>query len=116
MAGARAWAGPDRTGGPIDEVFAGLRGEFRDLVIERLVGTYPADDDNVFWLSLGPSPRFRGGESVQVDTGTDGWPPFLLEGERERSEYVETSDAPEALAILVNWLRRRAGETSEGGR
>jgi hypothetical protein len=115
MAGARAWTADDRTGGPIDEIFAGLRGEFRDLEIERLVGTYPADDDNVFWLSLGPSPRFRGAESVQVDTGNHGRPPFLLEGERQRGEYVETIDPPEALAILVNWLRRRAGGTSAAG-
>src|SRR6266480_2683470 len=104
MAGARAWTSDDRTGGPIDEMFARLRSEFRELVIERLVGTYPADDDNVFWLSLGPSPRFRGGESVQLDTWPDGRPPFLLEGEQQRGEYVKTSDPLEALAILVKWL------------
>jgi hypothetical protein len=115
MAGARPWTPDDRTGGPIDEVFAGLRAEFRVLVIERFVGTYPAADDNVFWLSLGPSPRFRGGESVQVDTWPDGRPPFLLEGERQRGEYLETSDAPQVLATLVDWLRRRAGRTAQAG-
>jgi hypothetical protein len=115
MAGARTWKADDRTGGPIDEIFAGLRAEFRDLVIERLLDTYPTDDDNVFWLSLGSSPRFRGGESAQVDTETDGRPPFLLEGEQQRGEYMEATNPSEALGILVNWLRRRAGETSQAG-
>jgi hypothetical protein len=113
MAGARMWGARDRTGGPIDEVFADLRGEFPDLVIERLVGTYPADDDNVFWLSIGPSLRFRGKESLQVDTYPGGRPPFLMEGERQRGEYSEAKNAPDALALLRNWLQRRATGSSQ---
>lgn len=109
MAGARTWSADDRTGGPVDDVFTGLRQKFSDLVIERLVGTYPADDDNVFWLSIGPSPRLQGEESVQLDTNADGRPPFLLEGEQHVGEYVETHDVQEALAVLKEWLRRRSG-------
>lgn len=115
MAGARVWSADDCTGGPIDEVFAGLRREFPDLAIERLVGTHPADDDNVFWISVRLSPRFRGWESVQVDTYPGGRPPFLLEGDRHLlegdrkiDEYVNVGDPTDALLILTERLRRRS--------
>ena len=108
MAGARVWSADDRTGGPIDEVFTDLRREFPDLVIERLVGTYLADDDNVFWLCIGPPQSLRGKESVQVDTKPGGRPPFLLEGERHVGEHVEMRDASDARPVLMEWLRRRS--------
>ena len=110
MSGVRMWSPEDRTGGPIDSVFDDLRLQFRDLVIERLVGTYPADDDNVFWLSLGRAPALRGEETVQVDTYPEGRPPFLLEGERELAEHVTTEDSNEAFSQIAGWLRRRSTE------
>lgn len=106
--GARQWMATDRTGGPIDEVFDGLRAEFPGLVIERLVMPYPADDSNVYWLTIGPQPPGpRSRETVQVDTGEDGSIPFFLEGERDSGELVETDDPKSALSLLAQWLRRR---------
>lgn len=106
--GARRWTETDRTGGPIDEVFDGLRPEFPNLVIERLEMPHPGDDTNVYWLTIGPQPPGpRGRETVQVDTGEDGSIPFFLEGEREIGELVETDDPDAARSLLAQWLRRR---------
>jgi len=106
--GARQWMETDRTGGPIDEVFDGLRPEFPNLVIERLVMPHAADDTNVYWLTIGPQPLGpRGRETVQVDTGEDGSIPFFLEGDRENGELVETDDPLAAGSLLAQWLRRR---------
>jgi hypothetical protein len=106
--GSRQWMETDRTGGPIDEVFDGLRAEFPNLVIERLVMPYPADDANVYWLTIGPQPPGpRSRESVQVDTGENGNIPFFLEGERDSGELVETDDPKAARSLLAQWLRRR---------
>jgi hypothetical protein len=107
MMGARIWAASDRTGGPLDELFDGLRSEFPPLVIERLVMPHPGDDDNVYWLTIGPPPRLHGPETVQVDTGEGGSAPFSLEGERKDGEMAETSDPAAARSLLATWLHRR---------
>jgi hypothetical protein len=106
--GGRPWMETDRTGGPIDEVFDGLRSEFQNLVIERLVPPYPADDSNVYWLTVGPQPPGPlSQETVQVDTGEDGSVPFFLEGKRDNGELVETDDPLAARSLLAQWLRHR---------
>lgn len=107
MTGARIWAASDLTGGPLDGVFEGLRSEFPPLVIERLVMSHPGDDDNVYWLTIGPPPRLHGPETVQVDTGEGGCAPFLLEGERDDGEWAETKDPAAARSLLAAWLQRR---------
>jgi len=65
------------------------------VIIERLAVTNPVDDDNVY---------FVGDESavdrVQVDTGPDGQPPFLIEAD----DRVVTSEVAEAVATVVAWL------------
>lgn len=110
MAGARTWVAADRTGGPLDEVFDQLRSKFEELVIERLVKTHPADDDNVYWLTIGPPQRgpHHPWEEVQVDTAEGGCLPFLLEGKRDLGERITANDPQQALAHLDLWLQRRA--------
>jgi len=39
---------------------------------------HPADDDNVYRLWDGGSDS---NDDVQIDTGVDGWPPFIVEDE-----------------------------------
>jgi hypothetical protein len=109
MSGGRLWSSGDRTGGPLDRVFDSLRHDFPALVVERLVGSLPADDDNVFWLSIAPgaSPPLLGPETIQVDTNVQGRPPFVIEGDRQLGEYVTTSDPDDALLRIADWLRRR---------
>ena len=63
----------------MDGVFDDIRAVLPDLVVERLVGTWPADDDNVFWLC-------RGGMEVQIDTHEAGQPPFVVESVHGRFE------------------------------
>ena len=46
--------------------------------VSRFVGTYPADDDNVYWVR-------RGSLEVQIDTGEAGAQPFTIEGDRPGS-------------------------------
>jgi hypothetical protein len=96
----------------VDAVFDALRAEFGEMVIERLVGTYPADDDNVYWLTIGQPPRFNGWPKVQIDTYPGGHPPFLLEGERDDGERVDADDPEQARAVLSAWLRRRTPQAS----
>jgi len=69
---------------------------------------HPADDDNVYWLTIGPPPRFHGSETVQVDCREGGGTPFLLEGDRTAGEFIETDDPAVALAALDAWLQRRS--------
>jgi hypothetical protein len=69
---------------------------------------HPADDTNVYWLTIGPQPLGpRSRETVQVDAGENGSIPFFLEGERDNGELVETDDPNAARSLLVQWLRRR---------
>jgi hypothetical protein len=87
----RPWANPDRTGGPIDDVFDQLREHLPGLIIERLEVTHPADDDNVYFI--GNDNQF---DRVQVDTAPGGQPPFLI----ENGEQHETTDTTEAVTLI----------------
>lgn len=58
------------------------------MVVERLVGTWPADDDNVFWLN-------RGGTEVQIDTHEGGQPPFIVESDHGRFKTGSRAAAAE---------------------
>ena len=95
VSGGRLWGPGDLTGGPIDEVFVRLRVTVPGLVVERLQVTHPGDDDNVYFLG-----DERGLDRVQIDTGSGGQPPFLIEA----AERFETSDVVEAAAIACSWL------------
>lgn len=86
-------------GGPIDEIFDGLRARFADLWIERLRVTHPADDDNLWYLG-----RRGSDEDVQIECGPDGRPPFTLESDTAREEVL---DVGSAVATLGGWLRDR---------
>ena len=46
----RPWGPDDLTGGPVDDVFAGLRARAPGLVIERIEVTHAGDDDNLFFV------------------------------------------------------------------
>lgn len=72
----------------MDGVFDDIRAAWPDLVVERLVGTWPADDDNVFWLT-------RSGPEVQIDTHEDGQPPFIVESDHGRFETSSRAAAAE---------------------
>ncbi|MFE9694469.1 hypothetical protein [Micromonospora sp. NPDC005806] len=93
---SRAWKASDRTGGPLDDLLDALRQQHPDLAVERLGKTHPADDDNVYFLGLGHVANI-----VQVDTGPDGQPPFVIEAE----DRVDASSPAEALAAIQTRLK-----------
>ncbi len=65
------------------------------LVVERLQVTHAADDDNVYFLGDEDD-----ADRVQIDTGADGRPPFLIEAEGR----FETPDITEAASVVSSWL------------
>jgi len=91
----KPWTPADRTDGPFDLVVAAVRRIAPSVVVDRLVGTHPADDDNVFWF--GP-PDHPG--RVQVDTHPHGQAPFLIEAEQR----FDTEDPGEAARVILAWL------------
>ena len=96
MAGSRPWAPDDRTGGPLDDILGSVRERFPDATLSRMVGTHPADDDNVFWIQ-------RNGIEVQIDTGDGGAPPFLVESDERGSRFLITDDT-QAAQVRINRL------------
>ena len=79
----------------MDEILTSVQARFPDAVVTRLVGTHPADDDNVFWLQ-------RLGVEVQIDTGPGGSPPFTVEGDGPGAR-LDTGD-PGAVTERVTRL------------
>ena len=65
--------------------------------MSRFVGTYPADDDNVYWVRRGPI-------EVQIDTHEAGAPPFMIESHRPGS-LLTTSDPEVAVCHVLAELR-----------
>jgi hypothetical protein len=70
----------------LDDVLDDVRALVPDLHVERLVGTWAADDDNVYWLG-------HGGVEVQIDTCEGGQPPFVVESTRGRFETTSKAAA-----------------------
>jgi hypothetical protein len=66
-----------------------------------MVGTHPADDDNVFWVQ-------RAGVEVQVDTWPGGAAPFIVEGDAPGTR-LETPDATAATEHVERLLDTVAG-------
>jgi hypothetical protein len=97
MSGSRPWTSTDRTGGPLDDILLFVRSSFPRAVISRMVGTYSADDDNVFWVE-GP------GIEVQIDTLPGGLPPFTVESDAPASR-LDTSDVEAAKGRIRDLLR-----------
>jgi len=91
------WTADRRTGGPFDSVLDELRRRVPGLVVERLIVSHRADDDNVYFVG-----DQDGRGRVQVVTWPDGQPPFLIED----GGRAETSDPGEAAAIICAWLDR----------
>lgn len=91
----RMWETNDRAGGSIDDVFAALRRDVPELLIERLSATHPGDDDNVYFLGTRAHP-----DLVQIDTAPNGWPPFVVEA----AERLDTSDPEHAADAARIWL------------
>jgi hypothetical protein len=81
-------------------VLAQVRAAVPGLVVERLEARHPADDDNVYFLG-----DEHGLDRVQVDTGDDGRPPFLIEAE----ERFGTSGVVEAAEVVSAWLGSGSG-------
>ncbi|MFD4393381.1 hypothetical protein [Kitasatospora sp. NPDC058478] len=96
MAKTVSWGPNDNTGGPVDEIFAALREAFLGLRIERLSVSRASDDDNIWFISR------EDGMELQLDSASNGEPPFLLESDvaRERVDEVGT-----AVETLTEWLR-----------
>ena len=69
-----------------------VRARFPSVLVTRLQGTHPADDDNVYWVRVGST-------EVQLDTGDRGAPPFVVEGE-ETGSRLDTADAAAASQHL----------------
>ncbi|MDX3078081.1 hypothetical protein [Streptomyces sp. MI02-7b] len=65
------------------------------MIIERLAVAHANDDDNVYYL--GDAAIL---DRVQLDTGPDGQPPFLVEAD----DRVVTSDVAEAVAAASRGL------------
>jgi hypothetical protein len=91
------WGPDQRTGGSLDGVLDELRRRVPRLVVERLVVSHPADDDNVFFIG-----DQDGRARVQVDTWPGGQPPFLIED----TERAETGDPREAVGLICAGLDR----------
>jgi len=91
MSGSKTWGANDRTGGPIDDVLRRVRGGVSEIHVERLVGTWSADDDNVSWI------RHADAE-VQVDTLPGGALPALVETDSGRHTAV-TVEAATSLIL-----------------
>jgi len=96
VAGIRPWTSDDRTGGPLDEIFRSVQSRFPDAVVSRLVGTHPADDDNVFWVR-------RAGVEAQIDTAPGGAPPFTVESDAPGTR-LDTADAEAAREHIEHLL------------
>jgi hypothetical protein len=92
----RAWLATDRTCGPLDDLLDDLREQHPHLVVERLDKTHPSDDDNVYFLGIDEL------DTVQVDTGPHGRPPFAIEAD----DRIDTSEPSEALAAIRARLNR----------
>lgn len=97
MAGSKIWSAEDRTGGPLDDILDAVRAAIPKLHVERLVGTWPADDDNVYWLQ-------HEGREVQVDTQDDGRLPTTIEVDDRR---LDTSTVTAAVSFIVKELSAR---------
>ncbi|GAA1788926.1 hypothetical protein GCM10009682_08730 [Luedemannella flava] len=91
------WNPTDRTGGPVDDILFALRKSYPGLQVVRLSVSHPADDDNVWFISLPPD-----GPELQLDSLPNGRPPFLLESDWARAQ---TADIEEAIEQLSEWLR-----------
>jgi hypothetical protein len=88
---------------PVDEVFRRVRASVPGVRVERLSVKFPADDDNVWWVWTGAERRLDAVRSVQIDSASDGAPPFLIEGDGD-GERLETKDAAVAVAAILRWL------------
>jgi len=93
----RPWSSTDRTGGPLDGLLDRVRETYPHLIAERLEVAHPGDDDNVYFLG----DHERGLDRVQLDTGPDGQPQFIIEAEQRHA----TSDPDEAATLITTWLR-----------
>jgi hypothetical protein len=93
VSGEKIWRPVDATGGALDHVLSRVRTAVPDAEVYRLVGSYPADDDNVYWVR-------RESLEVQIDTYEAGAPPFLIESHRPGSRLA-TSDPEVAVRHVV---------------
>lgn len=94
----RPWDPADLAGGPIDDIFTQLRAAFSELRVERLSASRPADDDNVWFISIGGDQS----SEIQLDSMPNGYPPFLIESNHARERADETELV---VQILSSWLR-----------
>lgn len=97
MSGEKIWRPVDATGGALDLVLSRIRAAVPDAEVSRFVGTYPADDDNVYWVR-------RESLEVQIDTYEAGAPPFMIESCRPGS-LLTTSDPEVAVRDVLAELR-----------
>jgi hypothetical protein len=88
---------------PVDELISRVQDALPGAKCERLTVTHAADDDNIWWIWIGPGPREVGVRSVQIDTAPEGQPPFFLEGDDE-GQRLSTDDTAEAAAVVIRWL------------
>lgn len=80
----------------MDEVLESVHARFPDATVTRMVGTHPADDDNVFWVT-------RTEREVQIGTADAGDPPFTVEGDGP-SDRLDTDDTAAAIEHVIRLL------------
>jgi hypothetical protein len=80
----------------VDQVFVQLRRIVVGVSVERLpVKHAGADDDDLWFIRVGNDAAAE----VQIETGVDGSPPFLIEGMADDQRLV-TSDTAEAATTM----------------
>ena len=73
-------------------------------MVERLQVRHPGDGDNAYFIG-DPS----GMDRVQIDTGLNGQPPFIIEAH----ERFETSNPAQASAIIHDWLTSKPSTSDD---
>ena len=81
MAGSRPWSPNDRTGRPPDDILRSVQTRFPEATVNRMVGTFPAGDDNVFWVN-------RTGVEIQIDMRAGGAGPFIVESDTPSNRFT----------------------------
>jgi hypothetical protein len=89
--------GAYHSGGPVDEIFDLVRRARPEIGIERLQVAHPVDADGLWYF------RVSAKRNVQIESGQDGQPPFLVEG-GEAGQRMTTDDPHEAADAVIHWL------------
>src|SRR6266496_1178445 len=79
-------------------VLAAVRAGVAGARVDRLAVTYPADDDNLWFIQ-----RAEGAARVQIGSHRNGRPPFLIESD-QHDRRVTAVTVQEAIDVIEDWL------------